>query len=105
MKKEFCVVMTNAVSADEAEKMADVLLDEKLASCIQILPVSNVYKMNGKKNKSQEVLLMIKTRTDLFSELEAFIKSNCSYDIPQIIALPITYGSYEYLSWIDAETK
>lgn len=105
MENKYSVVMTTVSAQKEADEITNILLNNRLASCVQQSNISSSYHWNGKIERSSEILLMIKTRSDLVAEIEAFIKTNCSYENPEIIALPITDGSSNYLSWINNETK
>lgn len=98
-------VQTTFGKEEEAKKMAERIVDEKLAACVQILPVSSIYKWKGKTENANEFLCLIKTKQSLMSELVEFIKSNHSYETPEIIATEIIHGSDNYLDWINEETK
>lgn len=98
----FIQVTTTASTKEEAVKIAETLLDKKLAACVQIIPaVESHYIWNGKKETAQEFMLLIKTAEQSYPAVEQAIKSIHSYETPEIIAVPLTHGSKEYLSWID----
>jgi periplasmic divalent cation tolerance protein len=79
------------------------LITERLAGCVNIVPgLASVYPWEGKVEKAQEHLLLIKTETDSFAALEAFIKTRHPYELPEIIAVPVVRGSVDYLEWITA---
>ncbi len=95
------VVLVTASSSEEAEAIATVLITEKLAACINLIPITSLYTWEGKLCKDQEYQLLIKTDLSKFSQLEIKIKEIHSYDLPEIIAIPIIKGSKSYLSWIN----
>ena len=99
------VVLTNAPDRAVAEKIARLLVDRKLAACVNILAeCSSVYRWQGNVETAAEVPLLIKTRGDIYLEVEAAIKSVHPYELPEIVAVPVADGSREYLDWINAAT-
>ena len=83
-------------------QLANVLIDEGLAACVNIVPgLTSVYKWQGKKETGSEVLLIIKTRSDCYAQLESRITSLHPYELPEIISVPIENGLKTYLDWID----
>ncbi len=100
---EYCVITTTFSDAAVGERLIDALMSCKLAACIQALQIASYYHWDGKLNNEKETLLLIKTKTALYPEVEACIRANHSYDLPEIIMLPITGGSPEYLAWISRE--
>lgn len=96
------VVLVTCRSAKEAERIARSLVQKRLAACANILrsPVRSIYRWKGKIESAREVLLIIKTSRRGFSKLQAAIKRLHSYEVPEIIALPIAAGSQSYLSWL-----
>lgn len=101
----YCLVMVTAASELEGEKIAQALLNEKLAACVSITPINSLYTWQGKINSDREWQLLIKTSFNLFDELAQKIKELHSYEVPEIIALPIIAGSQPYLNWITDNTK
>jgi periplasmic divalent cation tolerance protein len=100
------VVLVTTSTLEEAEKIAGLLLQQRKAACINIVPrVSSAYWWQGKIEKAEESLLIIKTRNELLPELITLIKQAHSYTVPEIIALPIIAGNQVYLNWLDAETR
>ncbi|MDV2995253.1 MAG: Divalent-cation tolerance protein CutA [Chroococcidiopsis sp. SAG 2025] len=99
------VVLVTAGSQQEAEAIATSLVASKLAACVNILPIQSVYTWQGEINQEQEWQLLIKTDLAQFSNLEAKICELHSYEVPEIIALPILAGSQSYLDWISASVK
>ncbi len=97
-------VFTTTAKKEDAENIARTLVDQRLAGCVQIVgPVVSTYRWQGKIEKEQEWLCFIKTREDLYAEIEQTIKSVHPYETPEIIALPISGGSKDYLKWLDGE--
>jgi len=104
--KEFCVVFVTCSSVEEGDKIASSLVEKKLAACANLMPeVRSTFFWDKKLSKEKEVLLIAKTRKGLFGALAQEVKRLHSYDLPEIIALPIEAGSKEYLEWIGQETK
>jgi periplasmic divalent cation tolerance protein len=102
---KYCSVLTTTPNIQEARKIAGLLLFRRLAACIQIIPaIESHYRWKGKKETSKEVLLIIKTKASLYKQLEKTILRYHSYEVPEIICLPITKGSRTYLNWISQET-
>jgi periplasmic divalent cation tolerance protein len=100
--KSYIQVFTTTETKEEAEKIAQYLVEQKLAACVQITgPIASTYRWKGKVENAQEWLCVIKTREDLYDKVEKSIKKLHSYETPEIIAVPILKGSSEYLSWLD----
>ena len=98
----YIVVYVTTPDIETSKKIADVLVEEKLAACVNITQkVHSVYFWEGNIEHEDEFLLIIKTREDRFQKLEEKIKSLHPYSVPEIIALPIVRGSQDYLHWID----
>jgi len=103
---EFIVVYVTAGSAEEADRLAHTLVEEKLAACVnRIKAVQSVYRWHGRMERSDEELLIIKTRKDCFSALEKRVRELHSYDVPEVIAVPLVAGSAEYLSWLQDQVQ
>ncbi len=84
--------------------IADVLVTERLAACVNILgAVRSVYRWQGEIERADEVAMIAKSRADLFDKLASRVRSLHSYDTPAIVAWPIVAGDKDYLDWIDAE--
>lgn len=99
-KDTYGVVLVTASSEAEAERIANALVEAKLAACVNFLPIRSVYTWKGEVCRDEEWQLVIKTCLRHFSDLEAKIRSLHSYETPEIIALPIVAGSQPYLQWI-----
>jgi periplasmic divalent cation tolerance protein len=99
------VVLVTAKDEDEASCIARVLVEKKLAACCNIVSgVRSIYQWEGAIADEREVLMIIKSRRELFASLEAEVRRRHSYSTPEIIALPITAGSEAYLNWIKQST-
>ena len=95
------VVLMTAASADEAERIAEMLVSQKLAACVQILPaIQSVYIWKGQVQRESEVLILAKTTQNNFAGLEREVRAMHSYETPEIVALPIVNGSPAYIEWL-----
>jgi len=93
--------MVTTASKQEAEKIAQCLLKEKLIACANIIgPVSSLFHWSGKIERAEEYLIFMKSRKDLFRKLAEAVKALHSYEVPEVIALPIVEGSKAYLDWL-----
>ena len=102
----YCTVQCTAANKEEAVKIAKSLVKKKLIACCNIIPeVISVYKWKNKMHEDNEVLMIMKTETELFGHIETEIKKLHSYDVPEIICIPIVNGSQDYLDWVDEQTK
>ena len=96
-----CVVLTTVGGLRTAERLADSLVSKKLAACVTVVPGGfSRYRWKGKIQRSREALLLIKTRRSLRPRILRFLKLNHPYDVPEALALPVSWGSKEYLSWL-----
>lgn len=103
---DFIIIFVTASNSQEAEKVADILLAERKAACVNILSgVNSKFWWKGKIDSAEENLLIIKTRKSLFNEVVSRVKAVHSYEVPEIIAMPIISGNNEYLHWIKDEVK
>jgi periplasmic divalent cation tolerance protein len=95
------VIFVTAGSEAEAETIARALVEERLVACVNILsPIRSLYRWEGAVADDREWLLLIKTQTDRFSAVEARVKELHSYQVPEVIALPIAAGADGYLRWL-----
>ena len=101
---DYGVMLTTTPTREEAQTIARLLIEEKLAACVQLLPIESFYFWQGKTQNEAEVLLLIKTRTALFENAIARIKEVHSYTVPEIVAVPFAAGFAGYLSWIGEVT-
>ena len=99
------LVVTNLPDRESAEKLAALLIELRLAACVNILaPCRSVYRWQGEIQHDEEHPLWIKTMRDRYAELEASIRANHPYELPEIIAVSLTHGLPAYLQWVESET-
>jgi periplasmic divalent cation tolerance protein len=95
------IILMTAASNEEAARLADMLVESRLAACVQILPqMESVYRWKGNVERSSEVLLIAKTELSKFEELEQRVRAIHSYDTPEILAVPTTAISEPYREWL-----
>lgn len=96
----FSVIYITAGSLDEARKIGRALVDDRLAACANIFPITSIYRWHGKVEEGYEFGIFIKTRKSKIKEVEKRVKQLHSYDVPCVISLDIEAGSEDYLKWI-----
>lgn len=101
----YVTVLITAPDRESARKISRHLLEKRLASCINMSPVSSMYWWEGKIEEAEEILLVVKTTTDKLDALTKEVKAVHPYQVPEVIALPIVGGLKEYLSWVERETN
>lgn len=100
------IVLTTCGSQEEADKIAQQLVEHRLAACVNVIPqVKSIYRWQGKVEAAQEWLLLVKTVQAKVGEVRGAIRSLHSYELPECIAIPIEHGSTEYLEWISDSVK
>jgi periplasmic divalent cation tolerance protein len=104
MESSYCMVITTLPDQEEAENMAEGILNNHLAACVQMTGIRSFFLWEGGLQKEGEVLLCIKTTEARYSKLEAYIEEYHPYDVPEIIKLPIIGGLPGYLNWLDMTT-
>ncbi|MFO7751900.1 MAG: divalent-cation tolerance protein CutA [Desulfobacteraceae bacterium] len=97
---EYSIVITTTDSKSEAESLSAKLLENRLAACIQVSSVTSFYTWKDEVHNDPEYKLLIKTRKELYPDLASFIREHHSYEVPEIIEVPIRSGLDEYLGWI-----
>ena len=101
----FCIIFVTCQSRKEADRIASSLLNKRLIACANIVSgVDSKFWWNGKIDKAKEFLVILKSRRTAFKKIEKEVKRLHSYEVPEIIAIPIVAGSKEYLGWIGKET-
>ncbi|MBM3354842.1 MAG: divalent-cation tolerance protein CutA [Betaproteobacteria bacterium] len=99
------LVLTNLPDRAAAERLAQTLVEQRLAACVNLLaPCRSVYRWSGELQRDEEHPLLAKTTTERYPALQAAIRAAHPYELPEIIAVPIGYGLPEYLEWIASET-
>lgn len=98
------LVLTNLPDRAVAERLAEMLIEKRVAACVNILaPCRSVYRWQGAVQRDEEHPLLIKTTTEGYGALEAAIRAGHPYDLPEIIAIPVERGLPAYLEWVAAE--
>lgn len=106
MKNKFIIVLVTTRDTAEAEKISKILVEEKLAACCNIVDkVRSIYFWEDKVCDENESLILIKTHASNFKKLEKRIHSLHSYEVPEIVAIPVIQGSKEYLKWVKKSSK
>ncbi len=101
---QFGVVLVTVAVKEEAIAIAHALVELKLAACVSLLPIQSIYTWQGTLHQEDEWQLLIKSDLSKFIELEAKIRELHSYEVPEIIALPIVAGSLPYFQWMEQST-
>lgn len=103
---EYCVIFCTVPNNEVGLNIANTLVSKQLAACVNIVPgLTSIYTWKGELCNDQEFLLIIKTKNNLFANIEEAIKKIHPYEVAEIISLPMISGSYEYLQWIETVTK
>lgn len=104
--KKYIHVFTTTEKREDAEKVAQILVEKRLAGCVQIIgPIQSTYRWKNRKETVEEWLCLIKSEKSLYKDLEKNLKEIHPYETPEITAVPIVAGSKEYLEWLDGELK
>jgi periplasmic divalent cation tolerance protein len=104
--QEYVQIITTTETKEDAEKIANVLVRKRLAACVQVIgPITSVYWWKEEIERTTEWLCVIKTRKDLYEEIEVVIRRNHSYETPEILVVPVLEGSKSYFSWLDKELR
>jgi len=103
---EYVVTLITTPQTEEAKKIGDKLIRDKIAACVNIIPhINSIFWWENKIEEASESLLIIKTTKNKLTELIRVVKENHSYSVPEIIALPISGGNEDYLRWIEEEVE
>ncbi len=101
---KFIQVLTSAGTKEDAQKIAQSVVEKRLAGCVQVVgPITSTYWWDGKLETAEEWLCIIKSRKDLYKELEKTIQQIHPYKVPEILAVPVVEGNKSYLEWLDGE--
>ncbi|MCS7121302.1 MAG: divalent-cation tolerance protein CutA [Archaeoglobaceae archaeon] len=101
----FSFIYITTPSLEEAEKIAKVLLEKKLAACINIFPIKSLFWWEGKIERVEEHAMIVKTKAEKFSEVRDEVKKLHSYKVPCICEIPIERGLREFLDWIEVTVE
>ena len=99
------VTLTTCGSPQEAEEIAKGLVAERLAACVQIVPITSHYRWQGKLTRDEEFLLLIKAPAGRYGAIEEYIQAHHSYELPEIVRMPIESGLPGYLKWLHESTR
>jgi|SRR5690242_6855758 periplasmic divalent cation tolerance protein len=103
---ETLLVLTNVPERAVAERLAGMLVEKRLAACVNILaPCRSVYRWKGAVQHDEEHPMLIKTTRERYAALEQALRAGHPYELPEIIALPVAHGLAAYLEWVAAETR
>ena len=103
---DFIVVLVTVPNAEEGNRIARLLVAERLAACVNVVgPIRSIYRWEGAVEEASEHLLVVKARNADFDALDARVRVLHSYEVPEVLALPVTGGSAAYLAWLDAATR
>lgn len=103
---DYIQVVVTVDTKEKAERLANLLVEQKLAACVQVSgPVASIYHWEGKIERATEWMCFIKSRRELYKELENTIRSHHSYEIPEILAFPVLMGYEAYFQWMDGCLK
>lgn len=105
MSQEAIVVMVSTADAEAARSLAREVVGKRLAACAQILPIQSCYWWEGTLTESAETLILFKSTAARYVDLERTIREAHAYEVPEIVALPVTSGLPAYLRWLEAETR
>jgi periplasmic divalent cation tolerance protein len=104
--ESYIQIITTTETREDAEKIAGCLIDERLAGCVQIVgPIASTYRWKGCIETAEEWQCIIKSRRDLYQDIEKSIKSIHPYEVPEIIAVAVIEGSRDYLEWLDSSLR
>jgi periplasmic divalent cation tolerance protein len=99
-------VVTTTARRDEAQRIAQALVEERLAACVQIVgPVTSTYRWQGRIETAEEWQCWAKSRLELYERIEQAIRRLHPYEVPEILAMPVVAGSAGYLEWVALETS
>ncbi|NND64444.1 MAG: divalent-cation tolerance protein CutA [Gammaproteobacteria bacterium] len=105
MSNDISVLLTTVANQTDAEQMSAMLIEQQLAACVQTIDVDSRFRWQGEVQKEHEVLLLIKTATNGVDMVTEAIREQHSYDVPEIIALPVAGGLSDYIKWVSAESQ
>ena len=101
MKDKYSITITTCPDRQSAKAIAKLLVEKRLAACVQMFPIESMYVWQGKVCEDEETAMFIKSKSALFDEIAATVRETHTYEVPEIIQIPITDALPEYLKWID----
>jgi periplasmic divalent cation tolerance protein len=106
LEKDYTIILVTTANREEAEKISKALLNERLIACANIIgPISSLFWWHEKIESAQEYVLLMKSRLDLFDKILERVKALHSYEVPEIIAIPIIQGFRPYLEWLNSSLR
>ena len=105
MSGKYSITISTCPNKDTAKSIAKLLVENRLAACVQMFPIESVYVWQDKICDESEIMLLIKSKAEMFGRISALITKYHTYEVPQIIQIPITGGLPEYLKWIEDWVK
>lgn len=102
---QYCLVYITTKDEAEARKIGRALVSEKLAACVNIHPIQSIFRWQGEVRQENEVAMLVKTRTELASEVISRVKELHSYEVPCIVTLPIEKANPDFLEWLSQSTR
>ena len=100
------VVLSTCANEEEAERLARLLVEQRLAACVSVIPgMRSYYRWKGAVETSAECLVIVKSSRDLFASLTAVLEKAHSYEVPEALAIPIVDGAANYLNWLGANLR
>ncbi|MEN8727001.1 MAG: divalent-cation tolerance protein CutA [Sulfurovum sp.] len=101
---DYCIISTTTDSKENADAITQLLLEKKLIACVQSTVIQSAYHWQGQIIKTEEILLQMKTKRSLFEKVQTEIEHLHTYDVPEIIMVPMAGANLRYLQWIEEET-
>ncbi len=105
MPESYSVILTTVATREEARSLSEMLVTRKLAACVQVVEITSTYVWEGRLNQGPEFLLLIKTASRRYKDVEAAVVQNHSYEMPELLELPVGRGLPGYLGWISVSTQ
>jgi periplasmic divalent cation tolerance protein len=102
---QMCIVMTTASAPETVQRLIDQALGEKLAACVQVMPIESHYHWQGQIVRDSEKLLFFKAKTSDYAALEELLRAHHDYETPEIIQVPVSAALPAYLDWLRASTR
>ena len=103
---KYIQVSTTVEKKEDADRIAKTLVETRMAACVQVIgPIRSTYWWKGRVEEEGEWLCVMKTREELYADLEASLRAVHPYEVPEIVAVPVVKGSERYLHWIEEETR
>jgi periplasmic divalent cation tolerance protein len=102
---QYCLIYITAKDELEAREIGRALVEEKLVACVNLHPIQSIFRWQGEVRQENEVAMLVKTRTELASEVISRVKELHSYEVPCIVTLPIEKANPDFLEWLSQSTK